>query len=125
MLMNTLMYCFIGITINLTSKFSMAYVLGRFKGRHVTFINNMYLILMMIPLISGTASALNLWKSVGVYDTWWHVIIGSIPFFDYYFLILRSFIQGLGSETIEAAKIDGAGNFRIMWQIIFHMHIRE
>lgn len=119
MLFNTITFCVLTGVTGLTSKFCMAYVLGKFKGKHVTFINNMFLLLMMIPFISGTASALNLYKAIGTYNTWWHVIICSIPFFDYYFLILRSFIQGVGSETLEAAKIDGAGNFRIMWQIVF------
>ena len=119
MLMNTLTFCILTGVVGLATKFSMAYVLGRFKGKHVTFINNMFLFLMMIPFIGGTASALNLYKSVGLYDSWWYVIITCIPFFDYNFLILRAFVQGIGSETIEAAKIDGAGNFRVMWQIVF------
>ena len=119
MLLNTCLLAAISIIVGMISKFSMAYVLGRFKGRHVTFINNMFLLLMMIPFIGGTASALNLYKKIGVYDTWWYIIIISVPFFDYNFLILRSFIQGIGAETIEAAKIDGAGNFRVMWQIVF------
>ena len=119
MFINTAMLCVIQIGVGMISKFSMAYVLGRFKGKHVTFINNMFLVLMMIPFISGTASSLNLYKKIGVYDTWLFIIIMAIPFFDYNFLILRSFIQGVGSETIEAAKIDGAGNFRVMWQIVF------
>lgn len=119
MLFNTVILCAIWIVVSMTSKFSMAYILGRFKGKHVTFINNMFLFLMMIPFISGTASMMNLYKKIGVYDTWFFIVIMAIPFFDYNFLILRSFIQGVGSETIEAAKIDGAGNFRVMWQIVF------
>ncbi|MBE5740730.1 MAG: carbohydrate ABC transporter permease [Clostridiales bacterium] len=119
MLINTVTLCVLQIGVSMTSKFSMAYVLGRFKGRHVTFINNMFLFLMMIPFISSTASSLNLYKSIGVYDTWFFIIIMAIPFFDYNFLILQSFIRGIGAETIEAAKIDGAGNFRVMWQIVF------
>ena len=119
MFLNTVTMCTINIVVSMISKFSMAYVLGRFKGKHVTFINNMFLLLMLIPFIGSTASALNLYKKIGVYDTWFYTFIISIPFFDYNFLILRSFISGIGSETIEAAKIDGAGNFRVMWQVVF------
>lgn len=119
MFYNTLMLCGIQVGVGMLSKFSMAYVLGRFKGKHVTFINNMFLFLMMIPFIGNTASSLNLYKKIGIYDTWTWIILMALPFFDYNFLVLRSFIQGVGSETIEAAKIDGAGNFRVMWQIVF------
>ena len=119
MFVNTATLCIIQIGVGMISKFSMAYVLGRYKGRHVTFINNMFLVLMMIPFISGTASALNLYKKIGVYDTWMFIILMAIPFFDYNFLILKSFVEGIGSETIEAAKIDGAGNFTVMWVIVF------
>ncbi len=119
MLVNTLTLCTINIFVSMTSKYSMAYILGRFKGKHVTFIMNMFLILMMIPFIGTTASALSFHKKLGTYNTWWLPVLSAIPFFDMNFLILRSFIQGVGLETTEAAKIDGAGNFRVMWEIVF------
>ena len=34
-------------------------------------------------------------------------------------LVMRSFIEGLPYELIESAKIDGAGEYRILFQIIF------
>lgn len=119
MFINTLTYCAISVGVGITTKWAMAYVLGRFKGWHVTFIMNMFIFLMMIPIIGQTAAALKFYKAVGLYDTWWLMIWSAIPFFDYNFLILQSFIKGVGMETIESAKIDGANNWRIMWQIVF------
>ena len=36
----------------------------------------------------------------------------------FYLLIMRSFVSAIPSATIESAKIDGAGEFRIFWQIV-------
>ena len=34
-------------------------------------------------------------------------------------IIIRTYIMGLPNELVESARIDGAGDFRIYWQIIF------
>ncbi|MEV4561808.1 ABC transporter permease subunit [Kitasatospora sp. NPDC049285] len=33
-------------------------------------------------------------------------------------LVLRSFYQGTSSELIDAARIDGAGDWRILWSVV-------
>jgi len=36
----------------------------------------------------------------------------------FFILIMRSFMRGIPDSLVEAAKIDGAGDFRIYWRII-------
>lgn len=33
-------------------------------------------------------------------------------------LVLRAFFMNIGTELIDSARIDGAGEFRILWQIV-------
>lgn len=50
-------------------------------------------------------------------DSLWALILpGLVPVF--YLLIMRNFVSGIPSALIESAKIDGAGEFRIFFQIV-------
>jgi ABC-type glycerol-3-phosphate transport system permease component len=56
-------------------------------------------------------------KYLGLLDSTWSVIIpGLISAFN--MIVIRSFFQGLPEELIEAARIDGAGEWRIFLQIV-------
>ena len=55
--------------------------------------------------------------SLGLIDTFWVHIIPSLAIPVGLFLI-KQFIDQIPEELIEAAKIDGAGHFRIYWSIV-------
>ena len=57
-------------------------------------------------------------KTLGLSDTFWVYIIPSM-FSCFNMIIIRTYIMGLPNELVESARIDGAGDFRIYWQIIF------
>jgi putative aldouronate transport system permease protein len=50
-------------------------------------------------------------------DSLWALILPGM-FNVFYLLIMRSFVRNVPSATIESAKIDGAGEFRIFVQIV-------
>lgn len=50
-------------------------------------------------------------------DSLWALILPGM-FNVFYLLIMRSFVQAIPSALIESAKIDGAGEYRIFFQII-------
>lgn len=56
-------------------------------------------------------------ESLGLIDTFWVHIIPSLAIPVGLFLI-KQFIDQIPEELIEAAKIDGAGHFRIYWSIV-------
>lgn len=56
-------------------------------------------------------------ESLGLIDTFWVHIIPSLAIPVGLFLI-KQFIDQIPDELIEAAKIDGAGHFRIYWSIV-------
>ena len=57
-------------------------------------------------------------KTLGLSDTFWVYIIPTM-FSCFNMIIIRTYIMGLPNELVESARIDGAGDFRIYWQIIF------
>ena len=51
------------------------------------------------------------------YDQYWALILpGAVSAFN--ILIIRSFYMSTASELIEAAKLDGASEFRILWSVV-------
>jgi multiple sugar transport system permease protein len=65
----------------------------------------------MIPLYK-------LWNDVGAVGTYWPLVLP--PFFGtaFFIFLLRQFFLGIPDELLEAARIDGAGEFRIYSQIV-------
>ena len=56
-------------------------------------------------------------KDLGLYDSFWVYIIPGL-FSVWNMIILRSFFAELPPELIEAARLDGAGEYRIFFQIV-------
>ena len=61
-----------------------------------------------------------LFRSMGLDNTVWAVILpGMIS--GYNFFIMKSFFAGLPGELIDAARIDGCGEFRVLFKIVIPM----
>lgn len=89
----------------------------RFPGRNVLFI--VLLSTMMIPYPVTMIPSFILWvRGLGMANTFGPLVLP--PFFGPAFSIflLRQFFMTINTELDEAAKIDGASEFRIYWQII-------
>ena len=56
-------------------------------------------------------------RDLGLYDSFWVYIIPGL-FSVWNMIILRSFFAELPPELIEAARLDGAGEYRIFFQIV-------
>lgn len=56
-------------------------------------------------------------KDIGLYDSFWVYVIPGL-FSVWNMVIIQSFLRDLPSEISEAAKIDGAGEYKIFFKII-------
>lgn len=89
----------------------------RFPGRNILFI--LLLTTMMIPYPVTMIPSFILWvRGFGLANTFGPLILP--PFFGPAFSIflMRQFFMTINTELDEAAKVDGANEFRIFWQII-------
>ncbi|WP_261805964.1 carbohydrate ABC transporter permease [Lapidilactobacillus luobeiensis] len=97
-----------------TSMVGYGLALYDFKGKTTIFA--VVLIMMMVP---SSILLLPLYKEVsqlGLMNTYAGVILPAIvPASSIFFF--RQFCMGLSKEFAESARIDGAGEFRIFWQI--------
>jgi ABC-type glycerol-3-phosphate transport system permease component len=89
----------------------------RFPGRRLWF----YLFVgsMLLPGVVGLIPLFQLYKSIGWYDTWLPLIVpaffGGNPLFIF---LARQYFLAIPYSIDEAAKIDGAGHFRIFTQVM-------
>ena len=117
-IINTILYAggcaFLGTLIPcLTS-----YIVAKFKFRVLKLYYITVVVCLSIPIIGGAASQLQIAKSLGMYDTIWGIWLMRGYFIGTYFLIFYSSFKMIPDSFSEAAKIDGAGNFTILFKLI-------
>ena len=124
MFYNTMVYSLVQPIITLSCTWIMAYICSQFRDMRASkFIFSLNMVLMMIPVIGTMPSAIQIYKKLGLYDTWGWMCMSSIGFVGSNFIIFYAFLRTIASEMREAAVIDGAGNFTIMLRIIFPLSI--
>jgi ABC-type glycerol-3-phosphate transport system permease component len=75
---------------------------------------------MVIPGAVMMVPSFIIIRNLGLVDTPWALIIpGAASAFGIFFF--RQFISTISDEILDAARIDGAGEFRIYWEIILPM----
>lgn len=96
-----------------------SYALAEYRFRFNSFVALYFLAGIMIPLRLGTISLLEIIKGLGLYDNLWALIlIYTAMGLPVAIFILTDFIKMLPHELIDAARVDGANEFRILFQII-------
>ncbi|THF77089.1 carbohydrate ABC transporter permease [Cohnella fermenti] len=86
----------------------------RFKGREFLFL--LYLSTMMIPGQVLLLPRFILFDHMRLINTHWSLILpGMFTVFGTF--LLRQFFSTLPNELLEAARVDGAGFWRMFWQI--------
>ncbi|WP_376745679.1 carbohydrate ABC transporter permease [Paenibacillus sedimenti] len=106
--------CTIGAT--LLSAFA-AYGFSRieFKGRNALFM--VYLSMMMIPPQVLFVPKFIIFNQIGIYNTHWALILPGL-FTIFGVFLMRQFFMSIPQDITESAFIDGAGHFRIFWQLM-------
>jgi multiple sugar transport system permease protein len=103
--------------IILVTASTAAYALARleFRGKKIVF--GAIVATLLVPGVVFLIPNYLIVDSFGWLDSLWAIIVpGAAGAFGVFFL--RQFFISLPTEIEEAARVDGAGDFRIFWQII-------
>ena len=120
MMFNSIFYSLIGAFLGVFSTWLVSYAIAKFPYKFSHILYRFIIIMMLIPILGTLPSALHIYRDIlGLYDNWWYVIVSSIGISGGSMLIFYAFFLGIGENFVEAAKIDGAGNFTILFKIIF------
>lgn len=115
---NTVILLLGGVTLNIIFGTMLAYALGRFRFPGRNLIIAMVMGARIIPTITTQVATFTIVKGLGLYDNLLAPIIlyGGTDVVQT-FLYLQ-FIENVPYELDESAKIAGASNLRIYWNII-------
>ncbi|MDN5724339.1 MAG: carbohydrate ABC transporter permease [Propionibacteriales bacterium] len=104
----------VGTACNMLATITLAYALSRpiVAGRPI-----LMMVLLTMLFGSGIIPNFLLVNALGLYNTYAALILpGLISAFN--FLVMRNFFMNLPQELFEAARIDGAGDLRILLQLV-------
>ncbi|WP_283136267.1 carbohydrate ABC transporter permease [Rhizohabitans arisaemae] len=114
---NTVIYSVVSVVIILltASMAGYAFAKKRFPGRDAMMWA--FLATFMVPFQATLIPMFVLVSQLGGVDTFWGLIVPTLANSQAVFL-MRQFIRDLPDELFEAAKVDGASEWRIYWQIV-------
>lgn len=104
----------VGGTINLVLSLIAAYVLSRryLDGRNIF----MSLIIFTMLFGGGLVPTYMVVKDLGLINSVWSMVLPT-AINTYYLIIMKNYFLGLPDGLFEAAKLDGAGEWTILWKI--------
>lgn len=114
---NTLLYTFFGTGFNVLLAALASYPLAkyRFPGSKVLF-NIVVLSLMFSVEVTAVANYI-IMSRLGMINTPFAIILPAISA-PLGFYLLKQFMEQIPIELVESARIDGAGEYRILFQIV-------
>lgn len=119
-LKNSLFLAVVGtaITVIISAMCGYALAIYRFEIRHVNLIFGVFLLGTLIPGETLTISQFSVISALGLYNNIWGVILPSVTTTTGIFLY-RQFYLTLPLSFVEAARIDGASEWRTFWHVMF------
>ena len=97
----------------------MAYVIAIYRNPFTKFIYNLGIVLMCVVVVGTFPAEFTLYKQLHIYDNMTMMILKGLGggFSGFNFLLYYSIFRGIPRDYADAAKIDGAGHYRIMFNI--------
>ena len=117
-LVNTLTIVLFGTIGTVISCILVAYGFARFRAPGLNILFLILLSTVMLPPQVTLIPAFILFKKLGWYDTLLPLIIPAFFANAWDVFLLRQFFMTLPTELDDAARIDGAGPFGILWHVI-------
>ncbi|MBO0994348.1 carbohydrate ABC transporter permease [Bacillus sp. SD088] len=117
---NTFVVSAASTALMMISGIVVAYTLAKIKFRGGKFLNNVILFQMFFPGVILLVPMFLLVQNVGLYDTYWAMIIPKALSLWAVFMY-TNFFRAIPETFIESAKLDGASTLQIMFKIAVPM----
>jgi ABC-type glycerol-3-phosphate transport system permease component len=101
-----------------------AYALAwrRFRGQRLIY--TVAITTMMVPSVLTFVPMFILVRDLGLIDTRWSMVLpytaGTVGLAVF---LLRSFFRAVPVELVEAAKLDGSGDLRVLWHVVLPLSL--
>lgn len=98
-----------------------SYLCAKYKYRFSKIIYLIVIITMILPIVGNLPAEIAMAKRFLLYDQIWGTWILKANFLGLYFIVFYNYFKTVPDAYIEAAKIDGASNLRVLLRIILPM----
>ena len=115
---NTLIIVFFSTAGTLLSCSMAAYAFSRLKWPDRGFVFGLLMATMMIPAQVTMISVFIMFSKLRWVDTFLPLTVPAFFGNAFFIFLLRQFFMTIPEELLEAARLDGAGEWRIFWQIV-------
>lgn len=113
---NTFVYCTLAVLSALIINPVAAYALSRYKPPSAYKVLLFLMLTMAFPPMVTQIPIFLMLREFALLNTFWALILPGLAS-GYSIFLLKGFFDSLPRELYESAQIDGAGEFRIFWQI--------
>ena len=123
MFANSLYYAAVAPAISVGWMTLVAYVLSRYDFFGSKFLYGLGIIIMMVPISGSAASQMIILQRWGLYDKMYIKVLipPATAFSGLYFMIIYGALKAIPLTYSEAAQIDGANHYRVMFAVILPM----
>ncbi len=120
-LLNTIIYASTATAFMLLASVPAAYALSklRWKGRGATFIA--IICVMMLPPQVVTVPLYLMWANAGLTGSLWPLILPMLAGDAFSIFLLRQFMVTIPDEYLDAARVDGCGEWRTLLRVVLPM----
>lgn len=114
---NTLVICFLTIAVGIVVCSMAGYALAKMKFRGRGFVFALVLFAIMVPFDAIAIPLYTIITKLKWVDTYQAIVLPAVANGMTIFMFRQSF-RDVSDSLIEAARIDGAGEFRTFWQVV-------
>jgi multiple sugar transport system permease protein len=118
---NTVIYAGLATIFVILSSVPAAYALAklRWRGRRAVFL--LVIGMMLLPPQITSVPLYSAWATFGLTGTLWPLIIPTLFGDAFSIFLLRQFMLTIPDEYLDAARVDGAGEWRTLTRIVWPM----
>ncbi|HET6481512.1 MAG TPA: carbohydrate ABC transporter permease [Actinoplanes sp.] len=120
-LLNTLIYAVSVTALVLLSSVPAAYALAKLKFRGGNALFLVVIGMMMLPPQVVTVPLYLMWANVGLTGSLWPLIIPALFGDAFTIFLLRQFLLTIPSEYLDAARVDGYGEWQTLLRVVLPM----
>lgn len=117
--MRTICIVIISVPLNVGVVVLAAYGLSKFYFKGQNFLYLMLLSALMIPPATVMYPCFLIIRDLGLINSIFAVILAQVAYgIPFNLLMIKNYFDDIPNELLEAARIDGAGTFRTLWNIL-------
>ena len=118
-IINSIGISLIATTLSVLIATLAAYAIARLEFKGKKFVLTTALVIAMFPVVSLVGPLFDLWRTIGIYDTWPGLIIPYMSFtLPLAIWTLSAFFREIPWEMEQAAQVDGATSWQAFRKVI-------